>query len=80
MPLGLVGHFKFIDPLGRPTVTAVGIIVFAHVRPSVPNFQNLIKQKQSQNNVRYCETVGLAEWIIDDTCLVVHIFISFILA
>ena len=36
------------------------------------HFSKSSKTKQSENNVRYCtgETVGLAEWIIDDTCLV----------
>ena len=56
-----------IDPLGRPTVT-VGSdhCFFAHiVCPSVPTFQNKAKTMFATG-----ETVGLAEWIIDDTCLV----------
>ena len=36
-----------------------------YVRPSVSTFQNLAKQ--SGNSDRYWRSVGLAEWIIDDT-------------
>ena len=55
------------NPQSRP----VGIIVFAHiVRPSVSTFQNIT----IQNKVAIGETVGLAEWIIDDTCLVAILF------
>ena len=41
------------------------------VRAYVPTFQNLAKTKQSENIVRYWGdyTVGLTEWIIDDTFL-----------
>ena len=59
------------DPQARP----VGIIVFAHifsfcwyVHPS-PLFK--IKRKQM------FDTVGLAKWIIDDTCLVIKYFLFF---
>ena len=58
------------DPLGQPTVT-IGIIVFAHVvRPFVPTIQNLTMFATG-------ETLGLAEWIIDDTCLVKKLFFRF---
>ena len=46
------------------------------VRPSAPTFQNLTKQNKnsSENNVHYLrDCVGLAERIIDDTCLVYFI-------
>ena len=58
------------DPRGRPTVV---IIVFAHVVLSSvrPNFS---KQFQAKTMFALGETVGLAEWIIDDTCIVIHIF------
>ena len=52
------------DPQSRP----VWIIVFAHVRPSVRPFQNLAKQNIFQAKTMFTtgETVGLADWIIDD--------------
>ena len=57
------------DPRGRPTVTAGSDHYFCTFCPSVlPHFSNL--QKQQKIMVATCETVGLAEWIIDDTCLV----------
>ena len=46
----------------------------ASVRPSVPTFQNLAKQNKARTMFATGETVGLAEWIIDDTCLVYSIF------
>ena len=57
-----------IDPPGRPTVTAGRDHCFCTCRLSVATFQNLAKQ--SENNVCYWQDCGLAEWIIDDTCLV----------
>ena len=57
------------DPQSRPVV----IIVFAHVvRPSVPTFPNLAKQNKFLAKTMFTtgETVGLAEWIIDDSYLV----------
>ena len=56
----------------NPQSRSVGIIVFAHVflRPSVHTFQNLAKQNKAKTMFATGETVGLAEWIIDDTCLV----------
>ena len=60
------------NPQSRP----VGIIVFAHsyVCPSVrPHF---LKQNKFQAKTMFAtvETVGLPEWIIDNTCLVDFIF------
>ena len=43
------------DPQSRPVV----IIIFSHVRPSVP----------TKTMFTTGETVGMAEWIIDDICL-----------
>ena len=69
--------YLLVDPLGRPTVTKVVIIVFTHVvrlsvctsdRPST--FQNLAKIFHAT-----CENVGLAEWIIDDSCFVYSFFL-----
>ena len=70
MEQSIVNDQKLIheaDPQTRPVV----IIVYAHVaRPSVsPHFS---KQNKFQAKAMFAngETVGLAEWIIDDTCLV----------
>ena len=53
---------QYFDPLGRPKVT-IG---------SDYCFQNLAKQNkfQAKTMLTTDENVGLAEWIIDDTCLV----------
>ena len=64
-----------IDPLGRPAVTAgSAIIVFARVVcPSVrSHFSKISKTKKYQEKTIFTtgETEGLAEWIIDDPCLV----------
>ena len=59
-----------------PQLWPVVIIVFAPVvRPS-PIFKNLGKQNEFQAKTMFStgETVGLAEWIIDDSCLVASIF------
>ena len=66
------------DPQSRLVV----IIIFAHVvrpfvRPSVrpsPLFKSSTT-KQQKIMVATGETVGLAEWIIDDTCLVILSFL-----
>ena len=70
-----------IDPGGRPTVTAGGDHCFCtcrpFVRPSIhPHFS---KQNKFQAKTMFAtgETVGLAEWIIDDSCLVDALFSSF---
>ena len=63
-----------IDPLGQPTVTADRDHCFRtrrpFVRPSVRTFQNLAKQNRVKTMFATGETVSLAEWIIDDTCLI----------
>ena len=44
------------------------IVAFARVvRPSVPTFQNLVKQNKVKTMLTTGEIVGLAEWIIDDS-------------
>ena len=64
------------DPQTRPVV----IIVFIHgsVRPSVLTFQNIAKQNKCRVKIMIATsgTLGLAEGIIDDTCLV-SIFFCF---
>ena len=66
--------FSF-DPLGRPTVTAGSDHCFCTCRTYVCS-SLLFKTKQFQAKTKFTigETVGLAEWIIDDTCLVSFIF------
>ena len=59
-----------IDPQGQPTVTADSDHFFPHMCPSVRPTCYKTKQISSENNVATDETVGLAEWITDDTCLV----------
>ena len=71
--LKLKWTLSFVDPLGRPTVTASRDHCFctmSSVRPYIPIFQNLAKQNKAKTMFATGETVGLAEWIIDDTCLV----------
>ena len=62
--------------LANPKSRPVGIIVFAHVvRPSVrpsPLFKSR-KTKQQKTMLATVVTMGFAEWIIDDTCLVLCI-------
>ena len=58
-------HFTILIHSADQQSRLVGIIVFAHVIcPSVHTFKNLAKLFATG------ETVALAEWIIDDTCLV----------
>ena len=74
--------FKFIfmihiDPLGQPTFTA-GSAHYVRtwcpsVRPS-PLFKSS-KTNEQKTMVATGEAVGLAEWIIDDTCLVENTFV-----
>ena len=62
-----------------PSVTPVVIIAFTHiVRPSVANFQNIAKQNKCRVKIMNATggTMGLAEWIIDDTSLVNFLSIS----
>ena len=64
-----VRYFSHIDPLGRPTVTAVSDHCF---RMCCLHFSESTKTKQIQAKTMFAngETVGLAKWIIDDKCLV----------
>ena len=61
--IGLRFCLNLLDPLGQPTV---GIIVFA----PVVRLSSLLKTKKQKTVLATGETMGLAEWIIDDTCLV----------
>ena len=69
------------DPRGRPTITADSDQYFRtccpSVRPSVPTFQNLTKQNNFQARIVIAAggTVGLAEWIIDDSIRPIFFFI-----
>ena len=63
-------------PLGRPTVTAGRDNCFCTCRPSVPTFHNLAKQNEAKTMFAAGETVGLAEWLIDDTCLICIISVT----
>ena len=47
----------------------VGIIVFTHVRTSVKSKYSFQMKTMFTTN----QTVGLAEWIIDDTCFVLQV-------
>ena len=38
-----------------------------------PHFSKSSKTKQSEKKIATGETEGLAEWIIDDTCLVIDV-------
>ena len=72
-----LNHEKLFDPRGRPTVTTGSDHCFRTwcplVRPSV-RASPLFKTKQISSETMFAtgETVGLAEWIIDDSCLVFH--------
>ena len=64
---------RTIDPLGQTTVMADSDHCFRRCCPSLhPPFQNLAKQNKFQTKIMFTtdETACLAEWIIDDTCLV----------
>ena len=61
------------DPqLLQVVITIVALGVCTSVRLSVPTFQNLRKQNKFQGRIVIATggIVGLAEWIIDGTCLV----------
>ena len=67
--IAIVKLIHSAHPQSRPVV----IIVFAYVvRSSVPTSQNLAKHNKIQAKTMFTsgETVGLADWIIDDDCLV----------
>ena len=64
------------DPHSRPVVSLFSYV--SSVRSSVPTLQNNSKQNNFQVKTIVITTgvsVGLAEWIIDDTCLVFFIVI-----
>ena len=69
-----VMHFLIhvADPQSRPVV----IIVFTHVVRPHFSIQNKF---QAKTIFATGETVGLAEWIIDDPCLVFFAFLHFFL-
>ena len=65
-------RLKNIDPLGQPKITAGRNNCFRTCCPSVrlsPVFKSR-KTKQQKTMFATGVTMGLAEWIIDDTCLV----------
>ena len=77
-----VQHGQYIDPLGQPEITAGRDHCFRTCCPSIrpsPLFKSS-KSKQKKTMVATGVSVSLAEWIIDDTCLVSHCFpqISFV--
>ena len=67
---------QFFDPLGQPTVTAGRDHCFRTCcPPSVrPHFLNLEKPNKQKTMFATGVTMGLAEWIIDDTCPVFIIY------
>ena len=71
---------NLIDPRGRATDTAGRDHCFCtyrpSVRPSVPTFENKTNLKR-KTMFTFDETVGLAEWIIDDTCFGLGCFYDF---
>ena len=69
MDISFVLHLRYFDPLGRLKVMAGRDHCF-FTCPSVPTFQNLTKQSKVKAMYATGETVGLAEWIIDDTCAI----------
>ena len=66
----IINDTCLVDPLGRPTVTVGRDHCFCTCHPSVPTIHNLAKQNTAKTMFATGQTVGLAEWIIDDTCLV----------
>ena len=71
-------NYSYIDPLGQPTATAGSDHCFWTCRPFVCTSgrkherTHFSKQNKFQVKTLFTtgEAVGLAEWIIDDTCLV----------
>ena len=59
-----------IDPLGRSTVLAGKNRCFCTCRPFVRHHFSKQNKFQAKTMFATGETVGLAEWIIDDTCLI----------
>ena len=64
-----------LDPLGQLNSAGIGIIVFARIVRQSPIFKSR-KTKQQKTMFVTGVTMGLAEWIIDDTCLEYTIFDS----
>ena len=68
--MGLQVKVKFlIDPLGQPKVTVRRDHCF---RPCCPSIRLSRKTKQQKTILANGLTMGLAEWFIDDTCLVLN--------
>ena len=67
----------FLIHVADPQSRSVVITIFARgVCKSVPTFQNLVSQNNFQVNATDgTGTVGLAEWIIDDSCIFDHLCI-----
>ena len=64
-------HVVYIDPRGRPVV----ITIFTQsVRPSVRPYVRKSKNFKFKRQSLPARDCGLAEWIIDDSCLVFIIF------
>ena len=72
-------EFEYLIHSAAPQSRPVVIIVFTHVvRPYLrPHFSksNKTKQISSENNVTAGKMVCLTEWIIDDACLVILLFL-----
>ena len=66
-----------LDPLGRPAITGSSDHCF-RTCPSVCPYvrSNSSKTKQPKTMITTGETVGLAAWIIDDTCLLFYVFMK----
>ena len=65
--------FLLIHEAYQHSPCPVVITVFTRVlsvRTSVPTFQNIAKQKRVNIMIATERIVSLAEWIVDDTCLV----------
>ena len=73
-------EFSRIDPLGQPKVTAWRDRCFCtyrpSVRPSLLSKSRKTKQKENKKKTMLAngETVGLAEWIIDDIFIILMIW------
>ena len=65
----------FFDPLGQPKVTAGRDNCFRTCCPSVRSYILFKSRKTKQQNTIFATgvTMGLAEWIIDDTSLVTNL-------
>ena len=62
--VGIIDDTSFVDPRGLPQSLPVVITIFTQiVCPSVSTFQN-----QAEINC------GLAEWIVDASCIIIYCF------